>query len=621
MNSSQTLRAHAIELVNHGLVIAPAIGKGVLVPAWTSRTAEEFFGEDIRKFWDDATGLGLICGPKSGIIALDIDLLLSECDPELLNKIVSKLPPIMSGKAGHPDKRPTQFFQYNGEENRKFNNIHVEILSSGSQTIIPPSKHPDFDKNYEWIGIPLNQIHKDELPYLPEGLIDYLDDLNESMRPQKNEADKTLIKAVGRCKSGSHNKLSALALALFHEKYPFDRLVKRMIQEDKKINYDADYYYFECPTRKWKNKSIEQNAGDFVEQIFKNYGPGGKKEVKREPEFNNVTVDDIKSILASENQEHIKPETTPAVKKTDEIELLPLKDLLERPDEKTQYLVENLLPAGGTSIVAAKPKCGKTTLLRQLSLDVSRGELFLNRITSKGPVIYFSVEEKIDEIKSHFKDMGAEGNEEIYIFANRAPKDTLKKLKPIVEKIKPSLIILDTLFKIIRMKDANDYAAISEALEPIQELARTSGAHIMCVHHAGKADREGADGILGSTAILAAFDTAIIMNRNSEKRTIKSIQRYGTDLEESALLFDKSTRRSSLGQENWKVKIEERTAEVANYVLSVGQKVSFADIKQATGMDQKILRKTLETMVKKHLLYVSGQGTKNSPYMFSSSMS
>jgi RecA-family ATPase len=300
--------------------------------------------------------------------------------------------------------------------------------------------------------------------------------------------------------------------------------------------------------------------------------------------------------------------------------LLPLKDLLERPDELTQYLVDGLLPAGGTSIVAAKPKCGKTTLLRQLSLCVARGEMFLNRVCSKGPVIYFSVEEKIDEIKAHFKAMGANGSEEIYIFANRAPQDTIGKLKPIIEKIKPSLIILDTLFKIVRMKDANDYAAISTALEPIQDLARQSGSHVLCVHHAGKSDRDGADGILGSTAILGAFDTAIIMNRNNEKRTIKSIQRYGTDLEESALLFDLPTRRSSLGQENWKVKSDERADSILSFIRQAGQKVTVQEIKMATGMDKEVLLRTLKNMSNQKLVYSFGKGIKGDPLTFSSSI-
>jgi hypothetical protein len=139
----------------------------------------------------------------------------------------------------------------------------------------------------------------------------------------------------------------------------------------------------------------------------------------------------------------------------------------------------------------------------------------------------------------------------------------------------------------------------------------------MCVHHAGKADREGADGILGSTAILGAFDTAIIMSRNNKKRTIKTIQRYGQDLDESVLFFDEETRLSSLGQESWKEKADERSKTILDFVRSVGKPVSFADIKSGTGIDVKILRETLQRMVDLKLIFVKGVGTKGDPKVYS----
>jgi hypothetical protein len=596
----ELLKAAAMKFGIMGMPVAPAKDKRVYIHGWSKLTAEDFFDEKYKSHWQTATGIGLVCGKQSNTIGLDIDLLLSTCDKVLLKKIVDRLPPILSGKSGNPDKRPTQFFRYNGEPGRKFTNIHVEILSDGNQTIIPPSRHPEFNKEYEWVGTPLYNLDPDDLPTLPDGFIDFLEELNESMKPQKSETDKTLIAKNGRCKSGSHNKLSALAVALFHDNYPFDRLVKRMIEEDRKINHDADYLYFNCPSRPWKNKgekAIQENATDFVEEIFRNYGPGGKN---------------VKAEVSRREFEPIPEQET-----KNEIELLTLKDLLNRPDEAIPYLVEGLLPAGGTSIMAAKPKVGKTTLLRQLSFAVATGDMFLNRRCAKGPVIYFSVEEKIDEIKNHFRDMGATGEEEIYIFAERAPSDTIKKLKPILQNLKPSLVILDTLFKIVRMKDENSYAAISEALEPLQELARESGAHVMCVHHAGKADREGADGILGSTAILGAFDTAIIMNRKDKARTIKTIQRYGTDLDESTLLWDKDTRRSMLGQENWKVKADERKNTILEFMRSVGQPLSFADLKEGTGIDTKLLRDMLQKLVEKKQLSVRGIGTKGDPKIYS----
>jgi AAA domain len=300
------------------------------------------------------------------------------------------------------------------------------------------------------------------------------------------------------------------------------------------------------------------------------------------------------------------------------VRLIKLRDLMDQPEEMIPYLVGNLLPSGGTSLMAGKPKAGKTTILRQLSLCVARGEMFLDRVCSQGPVIYFSVEEKKHEICKHFREMGATGDEPIYIFADRAPKNTIEVLRPIIKEIKPSLVILDTLFKTIRMKDSNEYAVISEALEPVQELARETNAHIMCVHHAGKAEREGGDGILGSTAIFGAFDTALIMSRDKDnKRTIKSIQRYGTgDLEETILLFDPKTRRTMLSLPKWQVKSEEIAKSILDYLRTCSELVTADQIGEELGGNKQNRTKALKYLVEAGKVVRSGQGNKREPYKY-----
>ena len=67
-------------------------------------------------------------------------------------------------------------------------------------------------------------------------------------------------------------------------------------------------------------------------------------------------------------------------------------------------------------------------------------------------------------------------------------------------------MIVDTLFRFVRVKDSNDYAVVTAALERLHALARASGTHLMAVDHAGKAERSGGDAVLGSTGLFAAVD-------------------------------------------------------------------------------------------------------------------
>ncbi|GAB60905.1 MAG: hypothetical protein DWB56_02715 [Candidatus Jettenia sp.] len=222
-----------------------------------------------------------------------------------------------------------------------------------------------------------------------------------------------------------------------------------------------------------------------------------------------------------------------------------LSDLFQEPEEQTQWLVDGLLPTGGFSIVVAKPKVGKSTLARGLALSVATGELFLDKEILKGVVIYLALEEKRSEIKKHFQDMGATGNEEIHIYVGGAPADAISQIKGVVEKLKPALLVIDPLFRFTKVKDGNDYHQVTNALEPILRLARDTGTHVLCVHHSRKGESSAEDSFLGSQAIFGSVDTLMIMKRHEHYRTLQTIQRYGDDLPETILTKRASNRANN----------------------------------------------------------------------------
>ena len=151
--------------------------------------------------------------------------------------------------------------------------------------------------------------------------------------------------------------------------------------------------------------------------------------------------------------------------------LTKLDALFREPEENIHWLVESILPSGGFSVLASKPKVGKSTLARNLALCVARGETFLNMAVTKGPVIYYALEEKRSEVKRHFRDMGASETDDIYIYTGSTPVDALHQIKNGITEIKPVLIIVDPLFRLAKVRDGNDYIQVTQALEPILHLA------------------------------------------------------------------------------------------------------------------------------------------------------
>ncbi len=71
--------------------------------------------------------------------------------------------------------------------------------------------------------------------------------------------------------------------------------------------------------------------------------------------------------------------------------LISLADLLNEPEENLPWVLKDTFSMGGSSIIVAKPKVGKTTLVRQGMLNVARGEIFLSRETTKGAIIYLAL--------------------------------------------------------------------------------------------------------------------------------------------------------------------------------------------------------------------------------------
>lgn len=294
-----------------------------------------------------------------------------------------------------------------------------------------------------------------------------------------------------------------------------------------------------------------------------------------------------------------------------------LGDLLNEPAETVRWIVEGLLPASGDSLLVAKPKVGKSTLARCLALSVSRGETFLGLGTTQGPVFYLALEEKRSEVRAHFRAMGAREDDPIHIFCSRSPDDGLAQLRKAVTSTKPVLVIVDPLFRFVRMKDGNDYAAVTNALEPLHALARETGSHVLVVHHMGKGDRQGGDAILGSTALLAAVDTAMMMKRSDKYRTLSSIQRYGTDLDEITLDYDDETRTLSSGLPRAEADQTEAAAAIIEFLSSQIDAVEEGLIHESIEGRKAVKVKALRKAVKDGRIQRTGNGKRKDPYQYS----
>jgi predicted ATP-dependent serine protease len=298
-----------------------------------------------------------------------------------------------------------------------------------------------------------------------------------------------------------------------------------------------------------------------------------------------------------------------------------LHDLYYMPEEEHAWVVDDMLPVSGSSIFHSKPKDGKSTTARQLAVCVSQGLPFLGRDTLQGSVLYLGLEEKVSEVAKHFRLLGAEETDPIYVITD-CRGHNLSEIQQIIAEKKPVLIIMDTLDKFVDLRRSNEYGAVNDNLRPLHELARDNGTHVMCIHHSRKVSEEDStDNMLGSIALAGGVDTIIGLRKARDVRIISTSQRYGNPMEDTILTFDAETRSVSLGSTTKaEVEVSKRNTllaiseSVVEFVTNNPGCTEFEVLKGVTGKHVAIrakLRELLEDTLRRE-----GDGVAGDPFRY-----
>lgn len=295
------------------------------------------------------------------------------------------------------------------------------------------------------------------------------------------------------------------------------------------------------------------------------------------------------------------------------IKLIKLGELLSRPIVPVDWLWEGRLVVGTTSLTVAKPKVGKSTLARCLALAVARGEPFLGWPVKQGSVLYFSLEERTEDVTNNFRAMGATPNDDIEIAEAASVGEMVTLLKN--KKPAPVLLVVDPLFRLVRVSDGDSYAENYGAMGPLIDVTRETGTHIQCTHHSPKAARANAvDAPIGSTALGGAPCTLLVMRRTGAFRTLESVQRIGDDLPETALRFDPVALQLCLGEPR---ETEEFT-NIGTVILNVlaNRPMTEPEIDDVVQAKTVVKRKALREMVQQGSIIRSGSGVRGDPFVY-----
>ena len=288
-------------------------------------------------------------------------------------------------------------------------------------------------------------------------------------------------------------------------------------------------------------------------------------------------------------------------------------DLKDKTFPPINWVIPNYLPQGVT-VLAGRPKLGKSWLALDWAVAVGGGSETLGIKCEDGDVLYAALEDKERRLKNRMTKMATTWPERLTFMCSmpKADEGGIELVRSFLEaKPNPRLIIIDVLAKVRggKGREEGNYEADYNAVTIWKALADEFGVAIVLVHHTRKMPSDDKlEMISGTNGITGAADTLIILDRDSQGATIAG---RGRDLEEFdlAIQFDKSVCRwKALGNASDVRRSDERNDILSCLKDAGADGLEPKDLESLTGMNGQNLRQMLSRMVKSGELTKAGRG-------------
>ena len=272
----------------------------------------------------------------------------------------------------------------------------------------------------------------------------------------------------------------------------------------------------------------------------------------------------------------------------------------------------------GLTILAGRPKIGKSWLALAVCLAVAQGRRVLgNLATTQGDVLYAALEDnprrlqkRIDKLLSPFS---AEWPARLTLATSwrRLDEGGVDDIAEWAASVSnPRLVVLDTLAGVRPPKQNGEalYDADYRALVELHRLAVEKGFAVLVVHHTRKAEADDPlDTISGTLGLVGCADTALVLARASGGTTLYV---RGRDLEEreDAIVFDREGCSWTIQGEVAEVRQSDTRKAIFAVLAKSPEPLGPKDIADDTGLNDENVRQTLRRMTGDGEIFLVSRG-------------
>jgi hypothetical protein len=279
------------------------------------------------------------------------------------------------------------------------------------------------------------------------------------------------------------------------------------------------------------------------------------------------------------------------------------------------YCVPDLIPEGLT-IIAGKPKIGKSWLALDICIAIAMGRLCLgDRNPTQGEVLYAAMEDnprrmqrRIDKVLSALSSSWPALFTLVHSW-RRLDKGGVDDIREWIENAEnPRLIVLDTLAGVKPIRTQQGYTEDYESLAALHRLANEKGVSIIVLHHTRKMEADDAlDTVSGTLGLAGCADTVIVLNRTSQGTTLYV---RGRDIEEAehAVSFDKYTCRWTILGNASDVQRSKQRGSILAVLADADEPMGPNDIAAAAGMPANNTKQLLHKMTASGEVSKAGRG-------------